>query len=287
MKKLFLASVLSASVILPLYAEDDSYVLAVAGEPIPTGTTAEYQSKMTMPDGVVKITMQGQVMDGTSEMESVEKRRVESLEDGSYRYLLIEEVEKQTMTLMGQAQPMPPKLNPLVGLPVIVSKGGDGQWGAKLEEGEATPELVSELDEIAEGLNDDDDAKLYGTEPRKVGDEWEVESADLMGVENGKGVFKLKFDSIEEHEGERCAKITGKFEIKGTEEEEGAGEMTITLAGDYLAYRSLEGRYDVSKKMDGTMSVKGDMEPQPGMTMQMDMSGKINAVAAVRIIDGE
>ncbi|MGJ8643016.1 MAG: hypothetical protein ACSHX9_06380 [Luteolibacter sp.] len=286
MKKLFLATVLSASVTLPLYGED-SYVLAVAGEPIPAGTTAEYNSKMSMPDGVVKITLQGQLMDGTSEMESVEKRRVESLEDGSYRYLLIEEVENQTMTMMGQAQPMPPKVNPLVGLPVIVTKGADGTWVADLEEGEVTPETITELDDIAEGLNDDDDAKLYGTEPRKVGDEWEVESADLMGVENGVGAFNLKFDSIEEYEGVRCAKITGNFEIKGTEEDAAEGEMTITLTGNYLAYRSLEGRYDVSKKMNGTMSVKGDMEPQPGMTMQMDMSGKINADATVRLIEGE
>lgn len=286
MKKLFLVSALSASFALPLHA-DDSYVLAIAGEPIPAGTTAEYNSKMSMPDGKVKITMQGQLMDGTSEMESVEKRRVESLEDGSYRYLLIEEVENQTMTMMGQKQPMPPKVNPLVGLPVIVTKGADGVWVADLEEGEVTPETITELDDIAEGLNDDDDVKLYGAEPRKVGDEWEVESADLMGVENGKGVFKMKFESIEEHEGVRCAKITGKFEIKGMEEEEGAGEMTITLSGDYLAYRSLEGRYDVSKKMAGTMSVKGDMEPQPGMTMQMDMSGKINATGTVKLIEGE
>lgn len=287
MKKLFLLSVLSASVVLPLNAEDDSYILAVAGEPIPAGTTAEYQSKMTMPDGAVKITMPGQVIDGTSEMESVEKRRVESLEDGSYRYLLLEEVEKQTMTLMGQEQPSPPKVNPLAGLPVIVSKGEDGQWEAKLEEGEASPELVSELDEVAKGLNDDEDAKLYGTVPRKVGDEWEVESADLMGIENGKGVFTVKFESIEEYEGEQCAKISGKFEIKGTDEEEVAGEMTIAIAGNYLAYRSLEGRYDLNKEMEGTMSVKGNMEPQPGMTMQMDMTGKVGAVGSIRIIEKE
>ncbi|MDP4624620.1 MAG: hypothetical protein NWT08_05710 [Akkermansiaceae bacterium] len=246
---------------------------------------------MSMPDGLVKINLQGQVMEGTTEMETVEKRRVESLENGSYRYLVIDEVEKQTMTLMGQAQPMPPKVNPLVGIPVIVTKGADGVWVANLEEGEVTPETVTKLDDIADGLNDDEDAKLYGTEPRKVGDEWEVESADLMGVENGKGVFKLKFESIEEHEGVRCAKITGNFEIKGTEGEdegeEGADEMTITLTGDYLAYRSLEGRYDVSKKMDGSMSVKGDMEPQPGMTMQMDMTGKIKADGTVRLIEGE
>ncbi|MEP2775600.1 MAG: hypothetical protein ABJQ29_03475 [Luteolibacter sp.] len=289
MKNLFLASVLSASIVLPLYGEDDSYILAVAGEPIPAGTVAEYASVMSMSDGVVKVTMQGQPMDGSADMKTVEKRRVESLADGSYRYLLIEEVETQKMTMMGQPQEMPAKVNPLVGKPVMVTKGADGVWVAKLEEGEATPDMISELEDVAKGLNEDEDAKLYGTVPRKVGDEWDVESADLMGIDNGAGTFKVKFEGIEDFQGERCAKITGTYEIKGLGPDADAGEseMTISLKGDYLSYRSLEGRYDVRKEMKGSMVMESVMEPQPGMTMEMNMSGNMTAEGTIKIVSAE
>ena len=289
MKILVPAIVLSAVCAFPLFAEEESYVLFKADEPMPKGKALESESLMDLQGGAVSIKMQEQPMDGTTDMKTVEKRRVEGLANGDYRIIIKDDSQSQTMNLMGQPHMIPPTVNPLVGKPVLATKDDDGVWSAKLEEGDPSPEMTTELEDIADSLNNNEDEKFYGTEARKVGDEWEVDGADLMGVENGKGMFKVKLAGIEEYEGEQCAKITGTFKIKGdgTDGDVDAGEMIISLEGDYVAYRSLEFRYDLSKVMTGTMNIDGDMEPAPGMAMKINIQGDVSAEATAKLVEVE
>jgi len=256
-------------------AGDGTFILAVKGEAMPVGKIIERDKKMELTDGEMTVNLQGKEMKGTTSITETHQEKVETLENGKYRYSIIADSKKQSTTMAGQVQDKPEEISPLVGQMVVAEKGDDGVWTAKLESGEATAEMAPGLEKIAKNLNEDLDFRIYGTEPRKVGDTWKVEGPDLMGMKGGAGTFNVKFEGIEDFQGVRCAKITGDIEITGTPDAENASGMKMTMKGDFVIFRSIKDRVDMQNTLTGTMEAKGDLEPQPGMTMRMEMLGNM------------
>ncbi|MGJ8695450.1 MAG: hypothetical protein ACSHYF_03980 [Verrucomicrobiaceae bacterium] len=251
-------------------ADDKAYVLYQENHVLPAGTVLERSLSNTVKDGKLKISMQGEMMDGGMTMETTESDKLESLEGGKYRYTLVSSDESQQMTLMGQPMPANAKVNVMVGKAVVLSKV-EGKWVGKLEEGEATIEQNAEIVKIQTRLNEDPSAKLYGTAPRKVGDEWESDAAGMMGLEDFNGKVKTKFVKIEKFQGVACAVLHSTIELNGTVDE--MEEMTMSLTGTVDSRRSLKDLEDLSFEMKGTMKMNGAMEPQPGLAVKMEMTG--------------
>lgn len=255
-------------------AGDGSVVLALEEDPMPVGAVQEENFKMEIKAGKIVITMPEQEMEGTMSIVETKKTKTEGLAENKLRVTVVQDQKSETMEMAGQKQPAKVTVDPLEGQSLIVEKGADGVWTAMLEDGEASPEMTEALTKISKKMGDSLGTKIYGTEPRKVGDEWEMTGDDLMGIEGGKGTFTVKLESIEEFEGERCAKLTGKMDIAGnTPAGEGAQVMEMRMSGDFTVFRSLEHRVDLSNVLTGTMEVSGEMSPQPGMVMKMKMEG--------------
>ncbi len=268
------------------YGKEAGVVLALEDDVVPVGKVRVDHFSMEMKEGTVNVTMPDRKMDGVMSIKETRKVKTEGLEKGKVRVTVLEEKKTEQMVMAGQAQPVKTTENPLQGVPVIAEKGADGKWSAELEEGEATPEMVAALTKITDRMNKNLGTRIYGTEPRKVGDEWEMEGDDLMGINGGKGTFKVKFEAIEEFQGEQCAKLTGSMDITGeTPAAPGAKGLGMGMEGDFIVYRSLENLVDLSNVMKGKMSVGGEMSPQPGLVMTMKMEGPMEMIGSTTVTE--
>ena len=123
---------------------------------------------------------------------------------------------------------------------------------------------------------------MYGTTPRKVGDEWDYTGDNLLGMENSVGKMKLKLESIEEFQGDSCAKISGSLTVTADGLGDEAG-MTITMTGNFVVFRSLQHRYDLSIELEGKTKVVGEIEAQPGAEMSFEMVGLMTMAGTTTI----
>lgn len=262
--------------------DEDGVILAIADEPMPPGLVKEEEFTMEFKEAKLKVTLPDRVCDGDMAMKEVKKSKVESISKGKYRFTVLEEIKTESTTMMGQKQPAKVTRSPIEGKPLIAEKGGDGVWKVALESGQATPEMEKEIAKLEKKLSKDEDTEVYGTIPRKIGDEWTVDGADMLGVEDGKGKIKLRLAGIEDHNGERCAKLTGSMDITGSPDKDTQG-LKMRMAGDFVIFRSLEHRTDLSNELKGTIEVFGEMEPQPGMKMKMDMQGGMRATGSAKV----
>jgi hypothetical protein len=258
-------------------------VLAIADELMPPGTVKEEDHSLEIKDAKVMISVAGQDVEGTMSMKQVKNRRFESLSEGRYRVTILEEMKTERTAMMGQEQPVKETVSPIKGRSVIVERGADGVWTAKLESGEPTAEMETEIARIAGNLTAGKDVQVYGTVARKIGDEWTVDGGDLMELENAEGTIKLRFAGIEEHKGERCAKLTGSLDLTGTPPNSDTPGLKMRMAGDLVIFRSLEHRTDLTNELHGTMEMFGEMEPQPGMKMTMKVEGTMEALGAGKV----
>lgn len=182
---------------------------------------------------------------------------------------------------MGQPLPLPAEPSLLLKKPIILSSK-DGAWRGLLEEGDASEAEQEVIDNIAKSYNQNSDFKVYGGDgPRKIGDEWEVDAADVMGEEDLQGTIQMKFTKVEIFQGKKCAVLESKVDLTG-ENAEMAG-LTLKLQGDLVIHRSLADLVDMSLKMNGAMAMVGKMEPQPGMALDMSVKGKMVMSEAVKI----
>lgn len=200
------------------------------------------------------------------------------------QYLASDKVDKTIMSAKsreskGFAGPMesgPTKELPLHGKTVLIRKEGD-KWMTTLKEGETTDEIQQELDKITTQWNHNVDAKLYGTEPRKVGDEWTAE-ASALGFENTEsGTVKVRFVRTEEYEGQHCAVLIADLDLKGKKDKNG---FAMHMKGTVETRRSLDHLIDLSTEMIGTVELQAS--PQPGITITGN--GKVKMESTTKIV---
>lgn len=247
-------------------------ILAVENDPFPAGIVIEEKMTMGMKKGVMKVALGEQVMEGTISIHETEFTESEGLGEDVIRYTVTEGSKTEKAVMMGQGNPEEKTESPIQGVPLIAEKKKSGKWNVKVEDGEETMEMKEKISDYADSLNEDLDTKIYGTNPRKVGEEWECSGDKLFGLENSIGKMELKLESIEEFQGESCAKISGSLNITA----EGFGDeagMTVKMNGDFILFRSLQHRCDLSIEMVGKMVVQGELEPQPGAEMSFKMEG--------------
>ena len=260
--------------------EAKSYVLAKKERHLPLGSVVEESNEMAMKDADLEIKMEEQLIEGAMMMSLKEVERTEYLEEGKYRVTLLKSENIHKMIINGEPAPMPKEENEMIGKPVILTMK-DGAWSGELEEGEANADQQEEIEDIADDFNNNSDLKAYGDVPRKVGDEWESDGAEVFGVDDMEGKIKLKFDRVEKFRGVECAVLVCRFKVTGTDEDLEGAEMM--MAGKATIYRSLKDLVDIHAEFSGKMDMNGLVNPEPGMNMEMKINGKMKMKHATKV----
>lgn len=288
LKSLAPALILAAA--LPLFAADTNvavkektYILASKDHSSLVGKVLQESTDMAMKEGKMQIHFQGQAMDGSMDMKEAELKKWEFLTADKRRYTLVKSEAKQKMVMMGQPTPMPNEVHALLVKPVIFTKK-EGKWIGALEEGDATQKEQGEIKKIEEELAKDNDFKIYGDQARKIGDEWQVDGADIFSMEDVMGVdakLKMKFIKVEKFQDTQCAVFEATFTLKGQMEEMAGMSMDIELTG--TIHRSIIDHVDLSAQMTGAMNLQGKMEPQPGLALDMNMKGPMTMTSKINV----
>jgi len=137
----------------------------------------------------------------------------------------------------------------------------EGKWTAKLvdadieEVEESKREAIEQrLSLLEEDFLFDYGPSLYGTQPRKVGESWEVEKPNLPSMGNGEvleGEASVVFEKVEEWQGVKCAVLTFKSRVKV---KQSSGTL-IEFEGKGRVVRSLSSFFDHDLKMEGKSKV--------------------------------
>ncbi|MGC4015801.1 MAG: hypothetical protein QM755_14940 [Luteolibacter sp.] len=248
----------------------DSYVLAKKDDMPKPGTKCEVAKKMAMKNGVLKVKAGDQAMDGTCALSESETESIEYKSADKVKRVVTAGEKSQQMTMNGQELPNEPHPNALLKVPVILTKA-DGEWTAALEDGkDPSDEQQGELEKKEKDQDKSSDVEMYGTDPRKVGDTWTVDAADLPFAKNEKdtkGSLKITFKGVEDCGGKKCARLEGPMELSGKTDE---GQQ-ISLKGNVVILRSLDDHLDMKVDFTGKMEMSGDI-PNGSMSMSGDMT---------------
>ena len=150
----------------------------------------------------------------------------------------------------------------LVGKYIILEKKGDA-WTASFESGQQASKEEAEqmellIEEMAEIEQD------YGSEPRKVGDEWAVA---INGAKSGEKVsLNFVFEAVEEFRGGQCAVLGVKGVYESLKAESGSMEET-RFAVEGKIYRSLALKEDILSELSGEFTVT--TSPSIGVTVEV------------------
>lgn len=249
---------------------EESYVLAKKGETPKPGTKCELTKKMAMKNGTLKVKAGDQNMDGTCAISESESETIEYKSADKVKRTVTAGEKSQKMTMGGQEMPDEPHANALLKVPVILTKA-DGEWSAALEDGkEPSDEQQTELEKKEKDQDKSNDAEMYGTEARKVGETWTVDAADLPFAkqeQDTKGSLKITFKGVEDCGGKKCARLEGPMELSGKTDE----GQKLSLKGNVVILRSVEDHIDMKVDFTGKMEMSGDI-PNGSMSMSGEMT---------------
>jgi hypothetical protein len=267
----FLAAVLAC----PVSLAGDAFVLArKGGLPLP-GKSVTQSGVREMNDAELTLEVGDKKIPGKVSSKEATNEVVEGISPVKARRILTSKTSESRMIVMEQEQPGPEKADPLQGLPVILEEK-DGKWTAALEEGEATPEQKTALEELAKNSNEDSDFVIYGDAPRKPGDKWEVDLSKLPsfgGATGLKGSFVIEFVEVKDFQGTSCAVLKFTVDLAGTTVKEGEEPaLSIKMKGEAVTHRSLADLVDLDSKMSATL----DMEGKAGEGMNMKIKGPVS-----------
>ncbi len=258
-------------------APDGGVILAEKGYLPPAGTAATKTVSMVMKDAEMTVKAGDQELVGSASQSTKSTESMEFIKSHKARRLLTSKRTDGEMTMNGQVQATPNKADPLENVAVILERGSAG-WTAVLESGEK-PEAAQqqELDKLVKGLNRDGDFSMYGGGPRKPGDKWDVDPAQLVsfgGAEDLTGTYTVEFVEKKTHEGMDCAVLKAVFDLKGKTEAEGDQKpMDLHFKGESVAYRSIADQFDLQTEITGTMIMEGSPAPNVRMKLEGPMTG--------------
>ncbi|MFT6180662.1 MAG: hypothetical protein ACI9NQ_001088 [Paracoccaceae bacterium] len=269
---------LSSSLFGQAAVEQKTYLLAKENNALPVKEKFKVIKRMATTDAKIGIEVADQTMNGTMNNSNKEEIIYDFLSEDQIRvtYEKKRSLEKSTMAGNETDEEV---IDPSEGKTILLEKK-DGKWVAKLEKGkieEADQESFDEtLKDLAKEFNEDGDPQLYGTEPRKVGDSWDVDPKAMPGMEEFDvkgGNLTMTFVEVKDFQGEPCAVLKTSFKIDAEMMEKQMKGMGVSFAGNGRVVRSL--KYLTDYKFTGEMKMKmsGDMEIQPGMNAKMTMTG--------------
>ncbi len=251
-----------------------TYILAKKGHLPPIGSKYSVNNSMALKNGVMKMKMGEQGFDATVETTQKESENYQFLAKDRIRITQTESESTNKVVMMGNEQPAQKAPTPLLNQPVVLTKK-ENKWTGQLEDGNATEEQKKAIEKIAQKINDDNNNKLYGYEPRKIGDKWKTAPGNFLGQDDLKGEVTVNFLRTEKFNGIECAVLSCEFDVSGSNDDfKGA---TMTLTGKATIHRSLQDLVDLNIDFKGCMEMKGDMAEGLKMEMKGDMNMKSKA----------
>lgn len=248
---------------------------------LPVGTVETKTDTMNLKDAVLKMSMQGQEINGTMNRhgESVKVRTIDS--DTQITVEIQKDQAGGSMEMNGQPVPQADQTEPLHGQTVVLTKTGDA-WAGKLKEGTATPEQTKAIEKTARNMGEPDAKYIFGDTPRKVGDSWDVDPTHLSsfggGMDKLTGTFKVTFESIAKHAGLDCAVIVAEIDLKGKTDE----GMDMQMIGKVTTLQSIKYCVAITFKMEGKMIMDGAIQGGAG-TMHMEGPMKMEGESVIKL----
>ena len=181
----------------------------------------------------------------------------------------------------------PEEHDPLFKIPVILEKN-NGKWSARFEKGKPNKDQEEALAELEDEWNSESDATMYGTRPRRIGEKWEVDAAQIPGFSNAvdgvKGKVTLTLIGEKKVNGHRCAILKGKIDAVRLMKGEAADDpdTKVGLKGEVKIVRSLEHYADLRMEMKGQMKMTLD-GPSPQGPMKLVASGPFEFTGSLEI----
>jgi hypothetical protein len=154
---------------------------------------------------------------------------------------------------------------------------GKKNWKSSLKEGEPTEEQKKELENLGAWTSED---LLVPAEKVKIGHSWENSPAligkKLLGwkFSNGGGKGRSKFVRLEKVGDEQCALIESEIDVAGRCKDEDDQDLTVSLKGKVLFYRSLRFGVDIKTTYDlqTTIAFTGEKN---GQNLEIHFEGKL------------
>jgi hypothetical protein len=231
--------------------------------------------RMKMSSENLVLTMGELVLKGALTSTTGEEVQGLQINPDQARYLLTKSTSQNSFVLGGKEQVEPEEKAPLLQVSVILERAKD-RWSARLEKGEATKEQEEALGELEDEWNADFDSEMYGTKPRRIGEQGEVDANDIPGfrdaAEGVKGKVTLTLVGEKAVNGERFARLKGTIDavmmVKAEADDD--PDTKIGLKGKIKLLRSLKYFTDTEIEMKGQMSMTVE---GPGSTGPMKMTG--------------
>ena len=267
-----------------LLAESDvarkEYVLALEKAPLPVKEKFKTSRNMSMPDAKIELKIAGQNIKGTMSNSAKEEAIFDFVSEDEIRVTYLKNRSLQKTVMMGPEKEEE-KVDASEGRGFLLEKK-EGKWVGKLAEGEVEEEDQKEIDKKVKSLegnfNKQNDAHIYGTKPRKVGESWDVDPSLMPGMDDFDiqgGKMMMTFLEVKDFEGEPCAVLKTSFTMDGESKDENLEGMEMKLTGSGRIVRSLKYLVDYKFVGEMEMDMKGEIEPQPGMAAEMSVDSSM------------
>ncbi len=182
--------------------------------------------------------------------------RREILSNQTSRVTILGDLQRSKRTLGGLPQTDPPTEGALAGRTVTFGREGTA-WRGTLEGGEASEEQQLEIEALAAKLGNEEAVAMFGTEPRRVGDEWEIDPSNASILTTGgefTGSYLLRFERVEEYEGLRCAVLEGTIDVsRRTVDRLGGEDSGMRINARASIYRSLDHLENLKSEIVGNL----------------------------------
>jgi hypothetical protein len=262
--------------------EAAGHLLAKAGSLPEAGKVFSRRENSEFGEAALKLKFEFQTAKGTFSRKVASNELYEGLGDGKARRVLMSRTVETRRVIEEMEEPEPEQHDELQGLPVIV-EFKEGKWHAGLEEGEATPEQKTALDELLEQLRAEPDLAIYGKEARKPGETWKVDLKELKefcGMSALEGEFSVQFLELKEVAGTSCAVLKSVFDLKGVAPaKKGEAPLKMAAKGEVLSHRSLKDLVDLESKLSGTLLMEGS----PGGGLTFSIEGPLKSEMTVKV----
>ena len=276
--------------------EQKTYVLAKKGHPLPLKERFKVSQLMSMGNGKLKVSFSGQEMTGTVSTSKQAELVYDFLSEDKIRVNYEKGRDLKKSSMMGQEQDEE-KIHPAEGTTILLEKK-EGKWVGKLEAGKVDAVGQEEFDEAVEKLekefNIDEASTMYGSEPRKIGESWDVDPSLMPGMDDFEvkgGNLTMTFLEVKQFQGELCAVLKTTFVIDAEMTEDKMEGMAAKITGDGRIVRSLTHLTDYKFVGEMRMAISGDMEIQPGanakMSINADMKIEMRAAKAESKAEGK
>jgi hypothetical protein len=271
---------------------EEGIVLAKSGWSPPAGVTVEKSTERWLHNAKMVMSAGGRKLEGGMSTVSRGDFREEVVDRGVVRVTCVKDRQRNVMVVNGKQELRPEVVNPLEGQPVLVERRGP-LWEARLESGKSpSPGEQRALHAMAAEWTKDTDVNIYGTAPRRIGDEWEVDAANLPSLagagEELSGTMTIRLSDLGEFGGYKCAVLEGDLDVTGqVPGAGGAAPRKFRIKGKIKVQRSLEHFVDLRYELKGLMFMSGIQKVgEVDMTLVAEGEMIMRGMAAIRGVPG-